>query len=750
MKNKLLGILVCMLLIATAVFPVAGTMNINNTKIEIKKATSDTSLSDLNLCQPSNDIWLELNTGTISPGVLCPYYTVDPDWKVTSSDVISIINTQAYVIDMDYISGARWITPHHDNWASTDFPNGNYSFEIKFTLDTRCHGDFVLAFDYMVDDCADFYLNDILIGTGAWYVLQSVLVTNQNLFKRGENILRANISQRGSGPMGLILRGNVTGKSKPCNDLWVELNTGTISPGVLGKDGENDPDWKLTRSSVISPIKYPQAYITPMPGCVSSYLAKWIKPNPANHPESSYTPVGDHSFETKFNLDISTHENFVLTFEYAVDDTIDFYLNGNPIETGGGWSQWTGPIVITSQQFPQLFLDGTNTLKAVLHQLAPVPSGFIFIGNVTGKCKCTPPPYPMVSWWPADGNDKDIAGPNDGVWEVNGQPWPSSYQDGMVDQAFRFSGLGGAYVIADDDPTLNFHEGDFSVDAWIKTPNNPDWSQYTQSIVDKRDMNTPNERGYWLYLDNGYIGALCFRIATDKSGAPNVWTFCSNKIITDGNWHHVAVTIDRISSSTAQVILYVDGSAESYLADISGDVTNAGDLRIGKEQLDGCGHVTFQGSIDEVEIFNRCLTSTEIEKIYCAGSGGKCKPVPIDPIINGIYDGKVGEEYTYTLVSTDPNGKDISYYVDWGDETFEDWFGPYASGETATAKHTWSEQGTYTIKAKAKNTDGAESEWTELEVSMPKSKSINTMPLFLQFLENFPIIYQLLQRLLML
>ena len=53
---------------------------------------------------------------------------------------------------------------------------------------------------------------------------------------------------------------------------------------------------------------------------------------------------------------------------------------------------------------------------------------------------------------------------------------------------------------------------------------------------------------------------------------------------------------------------------------------------------------------------------------------------------------------------------------------------------------------------KAKDVFDEESDWGTLEVSMPKSKAINTMPLFLRFLENFferylnafPILRQLL------
>jgi hypothetical protein len=70
------------------------------------------------------------------------------------------------------------------------------------------------------------------------------------------------------------------------------------------------------------------------------------------------------------------------------------------------------------------------------------------------------------------------------------------------------------------------------------------------------------------------------------------------------------------------------------------------------------------------------------------------------------------------------------------------WFGPYDSGTGVTKSHTWSGEGTYTIKCKAK--DPYEAGGT-LTVTMPRNRATqNTM--FLQFLEWFPILRLLLLR----
>jgi len=119
---------------------------------------------------------------------------------------------------------------------------------------------------------------------------------------------------------------------------------------------------------------------------------------------------------------------------------------------------------------------------------------------------------------------------------------------------------------------------------------------------------------------------------------------------------------------------------------------------------------------------------------------------PSTPDINGKPNGKTGNEYEYSFLSTDPNDDEIYYYVDWGDNSEEEIIGPFSSGVTEKAKHIWNEEGTYTIKVKAEDIMGLESDWATLTVSMPKNKAIKT-PL-LHFIENHPQLFPLLRQLL--
>jgi len=87
---------------------------------------------------------------------------------------------------------------------------------------------------------------------------------------------------------------------------------------------------------------------------------------------------------------------------------------------------------------------------------------------------------------------------------------------------------------------------------------------------------------------------------------------------------------------------------------------------------------------------------------------------PLTPTTpNGQNSGKVGLEYTYSTVTTDPNEDQIYYMFNWGDGSYSDWIGPYNSGQTGYGSHIWNKSGSFEISAKAKDTFGAESAWSE-------------------------------------
>ncbi len=79
----------------------------------------------------------------------------------------------------------------------------------------------------------------------------------------------------------------------------------------------------------------------------------------------------------------------------------------------------------------------------------------------------------------------------------------------------------------------------------------------------------------------------------------------------------------------------------------------------------------------------------------------------------GPTEGAAGEELEYVTSTYDPDGDDLYYLFDWGDGNNSGWIGPIPSNEIANASYIWLEGGDYTIRVKAKDIFGVESNWSE-------------------------------------
>ena len=116
---------------------------------------------------------------------------------------------------------------------------------------------------------------------------------------------------------------------------------------------------------------------------------------------------------------------------------------------------------------------------------------------------------------------------------------------------------------------------------------------------------------------------------------------------------------------------------------------------------------------------------------------------PDAPAIDGPSSGTVGETYEYTVSTTDVDDHDVCYRINWGEGKTTDWSELYQSGEEVVFSHVFAQQGTLRIQVQAMDEIGYVSDWTILEVSMPKNAAIQT--LFLKFLENHPFLFKVLQ-----
>ena len=198
-------------------------------------------------------------------------------------------------------------------------------------------------------------------------------------------------------------------------------------------------------------------------------------------------------------------------------------------------------------------------------------------------------PPGLVAWWPGNGNTKDIVGGNDGT--LSG----ASYVDGKVGQAFAVSGP-GAMVVIPSSPSITFGQhSPMSIELWVYSTGNG-------HILGKRGP----QGGEWQFYGGGG-GGLSF--ITWGGGVST-----SGPLLPFGDWAHVAVTYDGSTFS-----LYINGTLDATGTGSLGDPSWAAPLELGASDIYG----GFSGRLDEVSIYNRCLTADEVAGVYHGGASGK-------------------------------------------------------------------------------------------------------------------------------
>ncbi len=234
-----------------------------------------------------------------------------------------------------------------------------------------------------------------------------------------------------------------------------------------------------------------------------------------------------------------------------------------------------------------------------------------FTPMVARATACVAAPSGAASWWTGDGTSADILGGNHA--SLQGGP---SYAAAKVGQGFLFDTDDDRATVADG-PGLNPTAAGFTVEFWMKGVHNQPHALY--DVVDK--SHGFGDFTGWTFQGTSGDGHVAFIMGNGSSfGAVD-----STMDVLDGAYHHVAGSWDG-----ASVRLYVDGVLQGTLAQ-SVPANNTRNLNFGYS-YGGSGGPTrfFRGNLDEVTIYGRALSPSEIQSVHAADGGGKCRP-PVPP-----------------------------------------------------------------------------------------------------------------------
>ena len=108
---------------------------------------------------------------------------------------------------------------------------------------------------------------------------------------------------------------------------------------------------------------------------------------------------------------------------------------------------------------------------------------------------------------------------------------------------------------------------------------------------------------------------------------------------------------------------------------------------------------------------NRTAASAWSEALDVTIIGTGNRPPGIPPSPNGPVEIAIGAVGEYRVVASDPDGDTVACVFDW-DDGAENLTPFLASGSTHAASHGWTAPGTYLVRVKARDEEGAESEWS--------------------------------------
>lgn len=198
-----------------------------------------------------------------------------------------------------------------------------------------------------------------------------------------------------------------------------------------------------------------------------------------------------------------------------------------------------------------------------------------------------------VAYYPLNGNANDAIGTNHGT--VNGAVLTTD-RFGNANSAYSFDGVDD-FISTANLATTN--TDNWTMMAWVKPSS---ISQADGTIVINGFDNSVSGNGYTMLMTgNGVPGNVLYglfgQVAYINSGA----AFTTNNI-----WYHAAIV--RQSGTTR---FYLNGAQAPNISAIN-PLTPSGSLRIGSCN----GNRFWNGSIDEVKIFNTALTAAQVQQQY--------------------------------------------------------------------------------------------------------------------------------------
>lgn len=350
--------------------------------------------------------------------------------------------------------------------------------------------------------------------------------------------------------------------------------------------------------------------------------------------------AGDYSVQITNDFGSVTSSNAILTVEPAIPPVIVAEPQ-NQIVAPGGLAFFSVAVTGTPPAYQWSFngdaiASATNSFLALLDVQSDYAGSYaVAVTNAGGwevssnaalsvlapGTSCESDTDGLVGWWAAEGNARNSV---DGtLGQLDGG---ISFVAGEVGQAFNFDGTDADVEIG---PSSGLEVGEtngFTIEAWV----NPAEVTQSQPLVEWKN-GARNGLMLWISIPPDFGGGGPGSLTLDLADIGNGELSTPGALIQPNVWQHVAATFDPASGIGA---VYIDGTLICR--------TNFGSLFASTSEYVSLGydpattnaftypfgsHYRYAGQMDEVVLYNRALSTAEIQDAYNAGTYGLC-PLP--------------------------------------------------------------------------------------------------------------------------
>ena len=217
----------------------------------------------------------------------------------------------------------------------------------------------------------------------------------------------------------------------------------------------------------------------------------------------------------------------------------------------------------------------------------------------------------LVGHWAFDGDlipsipDSSGQG-NTGYIATGGAATSSKIVPGEIGQGLNFDASNNDYVNIGTGSSLNMGSGDYTVAIWAKYATT---SSSFPVFVGKGDSIAGGKRYAIFGRPNGALEC-------DNDDDTVDTSYFSSRAYDDNKWHHIVCV-----RSGSTLYMYIDDIAEpSYDASGLGNLDDSKPGLIGSLYNNNNPNASlFEGSIDDVRIYNRALSASEVKRLYDLG-----------------------------------------------------------------------------------------------------------------------------------